>query len=70
MYVRPRFRFRPRNAGGAGGSGFLSTTGPTLDLVFAAPSSSGIPVAIDNDSLDLNFITQTYQVAVQYQVWE
>lgn len=70
MYVRPRFRFRPRNSGGAGGGGILSTTGPTLDLVFAAPSSAGQPVATTNNSLDLNFITQTYQIAVPYQVWE
>lgn len=61
-------RYRLYAASGAGSA--FRTTGPTLDLVFAAPSSSGIPVATDNDSLDLNFITQTYQVAVQYQVWE
>ena len=41
--------------------------GPTLDLVFA-----GVVTNLPNTgvSLDLDFVPQTYQIGVQYVVWE
>jgi hypothetical protein len=68
MYVRPRMRVRPRNGQNNGSSNPFLQDGPTLDLVFAAPSSSGF--VANNDSIDLNFVGQTYEVAAQYMVWE
>jgi hypothetical protein len=43
-------------------------TGPTLDLVFAGQPTDGFVSSLD--SIDLNFIADTYQVAAQYMVWE
>ena len=41
--------------------------GPTLDLVFA-----GVVTNLPNTgvSLDLDFVPQTYQIGVQYAIWE
>jgi hypothetical protein len=58
----------PSLSSGGWRNGPFAQSGPTLDLVFAAPSSSGF--VADNDSIDLNFVGQTYEVAAQYMVWE
>lgn len=58
----------PSLTSGGGRNGPFSQLGPTLDLIFAAPASSG--VVANNLSIDLNFVGNQYQVAAQYMVWE
>lgn len=41
--------------------------GPTLDLVFAGVVSD---LPNTGPSLDMNFTSQTYQIGVQYTIWE
>lgn len=51
----------------AGGNPAFRQDGPTLDLVFAGPVSD---LLTTGPTLDLNFTSQTYQVGVQYVVWD
>lgn len=55
-----------------GGPFSPSQTGPTLDLVFVGgPITDPLGAATQTDNtLSLNFASQTYQVAAQYAVWE
>ena len=57
----------PRNTSLAAAASPFAQLGPTLDLVFTGVGSSGDPTA--NDSLDLNFVGDTYSVAAPYMVW-
>ena len=61
----------PRNTSLAAAASPFATLGPTLDLVFAGPGSSGVPNATNslNDSLDLDFVGDTYSVSAPYMVW-
>jgi len=66
----PLTRDRSRNrseGGGAGGNNPFNQPGATLDLVFAGVVSD---LPNTGPSLDLNFASQTYQIGVQYAVWE
>lgn len=65
----PLSRDRGRNRGGTGGGGDNPFTQPgaTLDLVFAGGVNALPPTG---PSLDLNFASQTYQIGVQYAIWE
>ena len=58
----------PRLASLAAAGSPFATLGPTLDLNFVGTANnSGVPG--DNDSLNLDFIGNTYQVGTQYSVW-
>ena len=66
----PLTRDRSRNrseGGGAGGNNPFNQPGATLDLVFAGVVSD---LPNTGPSLGLNFASQTYQIGVQYAVWE
>jgi len=54
---------------GGGGSAAFRQSGPTLDLAFVPISTTGLPTATENYSLDLNFVTNAYNVAEHYMVW-
>lgn len=58
----------PSLTSGGGRNGPFAQLGPTLDLIFADPASSG--VVANNLSIDLNFVGGQYTVAAQYMVWE
>jgi hypothetical protein len=45
----------------------FAQNGPVLDLVFAGVANDALNA---DQTLDLNFATQTYQVAAQYAIWE
>jgi hypothetical protein len=45
----------------------FAQAGPVLDLVFAGVANDALNA---DQTLDLNFATQTYQVAAQYAIWE
>lgn len=44
--------------------------GPTLDLVFAGIATNlSATAGVDDFSLDLNFVSDTYQIAAPYTIW-
>jgi hypothetical protein len=55
-----------------GGPFSPSQRGPTLDLVFVGGAITDPLAAVttSDQSINLNFATQTYQVAAQYAIWE
>jgi hypothetical protein len=69
--MQPLTRSRPRARFFGGGTGSAaSTLGPTLDLVFVPPATDPLAPNLQSQTLDLNFISEAYQVAEQYVVWE
>jgi hypothetical protein len=58
----------PSLSSGGWRNGPFAQSGPTLDLIFSDPASSGS--VSNNLSINLDFTAQTYQVAAQYMVWE
>lgn len=54
---------------GGGAAAAFRQSGPTLDLAFVPLVSSGDSSAVQNYSLDLNFVSQQYQRGEQYMVW-
>lgn len=57
----------PSLTSGGGRNGPFATLGPTLDLNFVDPGSSG--VVANNLSLNLDFTAAVYQVPSPYMVW-
>lgn len=55
----------------AGGNLALRQDGPTLDLAFVPLATDQLKSATTTDfTLNLDFVQNGYQVAVQYGVWE
>ena len=52
----------------SGGLNPFAQLGPTLDLIFTGVPPVNDPTA--GASLNLEFLTQQYQLAVQYAIWE
>jgi hypothetical protein len=61
--------FRKNNVAVTGDRAF-STSGPTLDLVFAGQPTEGYTTLSQTGSINLNFVGQSYKVATSYMVWE
>lgn len=66
-YVQSLFR---RSSVAVTGDRAFSTSGPTLDLVFAGEPTEGYSTLSQSGSIDLNFVSQSYKVATSYMVWE
>jgi hypothetical protein len=68
MYPLTRSTSRFRFFGG--GNSATAQLGPTLDLVFVPPATDPLAPNLQSQTLDLNFISEAYQVAAQYAIWE